>query len=144
LEKLTKEEIEKKKANDKRIAELLEKYVIRNFKTTSESFKFMKKIAKVISEVPNLEEIKDEDIIKLFDVFDEKTIKYVISTFVLVRATDDEKKNIPVNYEKEFIGEFESLIVLFMLTVEKLVGKSNGEKKPPAPKEGQKIQTKKR
>ncbi len=121
-----------KKETNKKSEELLKKYVIRNFKTTSESFKFMKKIAKTISSIDNLEEFKDENISKLFDVFDEKVVKYVISTFVLVR---NEKKNTPVDYEKDFINDFESLMTLFMLVIQHLVGKSNGKKKQVAPQQ---------
>ena len=120
----------KKKATDKKIEELKKKYVIRGFKTTTESFKFMKKIAKTVSSIDNLEDMKDEDILALFDVFDEKVIKYVVATFVLVRG---EKKNTPVDYEKEFIGEFETLMTLFMMAIQSLVGKANGEgKQQPA------------
>jgi len=142
MKKLSPEEIAKKKATDEKVEALLRKYVIRSFKTTSESFKFMKKIAKTISSIDNLEEMKDEDILSLFEVFDEKVIKFVISTFVLVR---NEKKNIPVDYEKEFIGDFETLMTLFMMTIQHLVGKSNGAKKQQAlPKEGLKLNSTKR
>ena len=119
----------KKKASDEKIKELKKKYVIRSFKTTTESFKFMKKIAKTVSSIDNLDDMKDEDILALFDVFDEEVIKYVISTFVLVRG---EKKNIPVDYEKEFIGEFETLMTLFMMVIQHLIGKANGEGKQQA------------
>lgn len=127
MEKLSPEA--KKKASDKKIEELKKKYVVRNFKTTTESFKFMKKIAKTVSSIDNLEDMRDEDILALFDVFDEKVIKYVVSTFVLVRG---EKKNTPVDYEKEFIGEFETLMTLFMMAIQHLIGKANGEGKQQA------------
>jgi hypothetical protein len=127
MEKLSTEA--KKQASDKKIEELKKKYVVRNFKTTTESFKFMKKIAKTVSSIDNLDDMKDEDILALFDVFDEKVIKYVISTFVLVRG---EKKNTPVDYEKEFIGEFETLMTLFMMAIQHLIGKANGEGKQQA------------
>jgi len=128
----------KKKASDEKIEELKKKYIVRNFKTTTESFKFMKKIAKTVSSIDNLEDMKDEDILALFDVFDEKVIKYVVSTFVLVRG---EKKNTPVDYEKEFIGEFETLMTLFMMAIQHLIGKANGEGKQQAtPTQGIKSQ----
>lgn len=140
---LTPEEAAKKEAADKKIEELKEIYVIRNFSTTSESFKFMKKIAKTISQVENLEDMQDQDILKLFDVFDEKVIKYVVDSFVLKISGE---KRVKLDYEKEFIGEFETLMMVFMMAIQHLMSKVNGEGKSKAQpvEQAKKISSKKR
>jgi len=140
---LTDEEIAKKELADKKIAELKKIYVFRNFKTTSESFKFMKKIAKTISQIENIEDMQDQNILELFDIFDEKIIKSVVGDFVL---KIDGEKRVNIDYEKEFIGEFETLMTLFMMTIQYLMKKVNGEGKQEAQPAGQtkKISSKKR
>lgn len=127
-------DLEKKQKAAKVLEALKRKYVVRSFKTTTESFKFIKRISKTLSSLESLDSLKDEDISVLFDVFDEKTIKYVVSTFVLKRA---EQKNKELDYENEFIGDFESLMSVFLMALEFLTTKANGEGKKQAPK-GQK------
>lgn len=133
----------KKEIADKKIEELKKLYVIRNFTSTSESFKFMKKIAKTISQIENLEDMQDQDILELFDIFDEKIIKYVVSGFVL--KINGEKRS-KLDYEKEFIGEFETLMTVFMMAIQHLMKKVNGEGKQKAQpaEQTKKINSKKR
>ena len=143
-ESKVKEEAEKKAKSDKKLAELKKIYVVRSFKTTSESFKFMKRIAKVITQLPNLDDMKDESVLELFNVFDDKTVKYVVETYILKRGEDGEK-NKKIDYESEFIGDFENLIVLFVMAIQHLIGKVNGEgKSKEAPANNKVIKTKKR
>lgn len=133
LEEKEKLAIEKKAEADIKLKKLKKKYVVRSFRTTSEAFKFMKKISKVISAIPDLEEMADKDILELFNVFDEETIKYVISTFVLKRT---EKESETFDYEKEFKEDFDTLLMLFMMAIQYLMEKVNGggKSKKPAQK----------
>ena len=133
---------EQKAQSEKKINDLKKKYTVRGFKTTSESFKFMKKIAGAMSNLEDMENLEDEDVSKLFELFDEKLIKSVVSTYLLKKEGD---KRVPINYEKEFIGDIGGLMVAFSLCVKTLMEKLNGGGKQEAqPSKGMRVKSKKR
>lgn len=113
-----------------RLDELKERYEVRNFETTSESIKYTQKLAKALSGLKlDMNESQDMDISEIAEFFDPELIKYVVGTFVLVRGA---KKSKPVNYEKEFVGDFETVLMVFVIAIEHLSKKANGSKKPQA------------
>jgi len=115
---------------------LKKRYKVRGFKTTTESITFTRKMAKAISSLEgNFEEIEDLDISEALDVFDPELIKYVVDNFVLVKE-EGAKKAHPVNYEKEFIGRFNDLMLVFMIAVERLNEKVSGGKPEEKPAQG--------
>lgn len=126
---MNKKELEAQKQKNKelmdaRIEELKKIYVVRSFKTTTESIKFTRKIAKAMSGLgTSLDDNKEEDISEFLNFFEPDIIKYVVGGFVLKR---DEKKNVPIDYEKEFIGDFETLSIVFAMTIQHLMQKANG------------------
>jgi len=133
---------EQKAQSEKKINELKKKYTVRGFKTTSESFKFMKKMASSMSSLENIDNLKDEDVSKLFDLFDEKLIKSVVSTYLLKKDGD---KRVPIDYEKEFIADINGLMIAFSLCVKTLMEKLNGGGKQEAqPSKGMRVKSKKR
>lgn len=120
----------KKKEMEKAIAELKEKYAIRSFKTTTESITFTRKMAKVMATIaPEMQKKKKENISQFLDLFEPELIKYVVGTFVYKKSG---KRNKPIDYEKEFVGDFESLSLVFSMTIEFLMTKAHGEGKQKA------------
>lgn len=96
---------------DAKIKEIKEIYEVRSFKTTTESIQFTRKIAKSMVGIgTTIDENSSEDISKLLDFFEPELIEYVISNFVLKR-TDGE--SVEIDYESEFIGDFETLSILW-------------------------------
>jgi hypothetical protein len=120
------------KSQEEITKKLQEKYEVRNFKTTSESLIFTKKMAKAMSGMKlDLKEIKDVDISAVFDFFDPDLVKYTVDTFIMEKTASGLKS---VNYEEDFIGDFQIIMSLFLMAVQHLSGKVNGRKKPQAPK----------
>lgn len=126
-------EIEKQKNKeimDARIEELKKIYVVRSFKTTTESIKFTRKIAKAMSGLgSSIDDSSEADISEFLNFFEPEIIKYVVGGFVLKR---NDKKNAPIEYEKEFIGDFETLSIVFAMTIQHLMEKANSTGKPKA------------
>lgn len=126
---MNKKELEAQKQKNKelmdaRIEELKKIYVVRSFKTTTESIKFTRKIAKSMGSLSeNIEANKEADITNFLNFFEPDIIKYVVGGFVLKRA---EPKNVPIDYEKEFIGDFETLSIIFAMAIQHLMLKANG------------------
>lgn len=130
MKNLNQEELDAKR--EELIKKLSKRYKIRSFKTTTESIKYTQKMAKAISALDlDLEKMQDQDISKMFDLFDPELIKYVVGTFVNVK---EHKKLKPVDYEKEFINDFENLMIVFTMAIEFLSAKANGSGKPQAQK----------
>lgn len=129
-----------KELMDARIEELKKIYVVRSFKTTTESIKFTRKVAKAMSGLgSSLDDSSEADISEFLDFFEPEIIKYVVGNFVLKRG---DKKNTPIDYEKEFIGDFETLSIVFAMTIQHLMQKANGVGKPKT--QNQKIVSTKR
>lgn len=127
---------------DAKIKEIKELYEVRSFKTTTESIQFTRKIAKSMVGIgTTIDENSSEDISKILDFFEPELIEYVISNFVLKR-TDEE--SVEIDYESEFIGDFETLSILFGIAIEFLMSKANGTGKQKVQNPQNKIITKKR
>lgn len=127
---------------DAKIKEIKELYEVRSFKTTTESIQFTRKIAKSMVGIgTTIDENSSEDISKILDFFEPELIEYVISNFVLKR-TDGE--SVEIDYESEFIGDFETLSILFGIAIEFLMSKANGTGKQKVQNPQNKIITKKR
>lgn len=106
-------------------------YEVRDFATTTESLNYTRKMASAMSNMKvDLDAMKDEDVSAIFEFFDPTLIKYVVDTFVMKKG---KKKSKPVNYEKEFIGDFGMLMGVFLMAVKHLSEKATGGKKPQAP-----------
>jgi len=132
----------KKEVQDKKLEEFKKNYTVRGFKTTSESFKFMKKISGAISALENIEDLKDEDMFQMFNVFDEKIIKFVVGGYLLKKDGDKRKA---IDYEKEFVGDIEGLMVAFSFCTQFLMEKMNGGGKQEAQtSQEMKVKSKKR
>lgn len=109
---------------DAKIKEIKKLYEVRSFKTTTESIQFTRKIAKSMVGIgTTIDENSSEDISKILDFFEPELIEYVISNFVL-KKTDGE--SVEIDYESEFIGDFETLSILFGIAIEFLMSKANG------------------
>lgn len=127
---------------DAKIKEIKELYEVRSFKTTTESIQFTRKIAKSMVGIgTTIDENSSEDISKILDFFEPELIEYVISNFVLKR-TDEE--SVEIDYESEFIGDFETLSILFGIAIEFLMSKANGTGKQKVQNHQNKITTTKR
>lgn len=127
---------------DAKIKEIKELYEVRSFKTTTESIQFTRKIAKSMVGIgTTIDENSSEDISKILDFFEPELIEYVISNFVL-KKTDGE--SVEIDYESEFIGDFETLSILFGIAIEFLMSKANGTGKQKVQNPQNKITTTKR
>lgn len=127
---------------DVKIKEIKELYEVRSFKTTTESIQFTRKIAKSMVGIgTTIDENSSEDISKILDFFEPELIEYVISNFVL-KKTDGE--SVEIDYESEFIGDFETLSILFGIAIEFLMSKANGTGKQKVQNPQNKITTTKR
>ena len=114
---------------------ILEVFKINGFQTTTESMNIMKKFSTFTSLKSELEKNKDLDISKLFDILDPVLVKETIENHVeRVDGTD-------LDYEKDFIGDFETVFMLFVMTFQQLMEQSTG-KSMGKPQEG--IQSTKR
>lgn len=118
----------KEKELKEKIDQLRDKYIVRSFKTTTESLIFTKKMAQALSNIKvDLTNMKDADISEIFEFFDPELIKYTVETFVEIKDGEDLS---PIDYESEFIGEFETIMIVFQMAIEKLMQKANGMGKP--------------
>lgn len=127
---------------DEKIKEIKELYEVRSFKTTTESIQFTRKIAKSMVGIgTKIDENSSEDISKILDFFEPELIEYVVSNFVL-KKTDGE--SVEIDYESEFIGDFETLSILFGIAIEFLMSKANGTGKQNPQNSQNKITTTKR
>ena len=113
-----------KQIQEEKIKELKKRYKVRNFKTTTESLEFTRKFAKAMSGIDlGSESVKDMELSEALDFFEPELLKYVVSNFVVVKEDGKAKA---INYEKEFINDFETLLMVFMMAISFLTGKSNG------------------
>lgn len=127
---------------NKRIEEVKELYEIRSFKTTTESIQFTRKIAKAMTGLgTSLEENSEADVTKFLEFFEPELIEYVVGNFVLKRT---DEKSIEIDYETEFIGDFETLSILFGIAIQFLMSKANGEGKSKTQTHQNKITSTKR
>ncbi len=124
--------------------ELLKKdYVVRGFKTTTESISFMKKVTPIMMSMQKANIKEEKNTALLLEILDEKIIKYVVSTFVLKKG---DKKNQNIDYEKEFVGDLDKLLSVFMLAFSELMQRMQGKKQksPAQVTNNLKIESKKR
>lgn len=127
---------------DAKIKEIKKLYEVRSFKTTTESIQFTRKIAKSMVGIgTTIDENSSEDISKILDFFEPELIEYVISNFVLKKIDGE---SVEIDYESEFIGDFETLSILFGIAIEFLMSKANGTGKQKAQNPQNKITTTKR
>ena len=127
---------------DAKIKEIKELYEVRSFKTTTESIQFTRKIAKSMVGIgTTIDENSSEDISKILDFFEPELIEYVISNFVLKKIDGE---SVEIDYELEFIGDFETLSILFGIAIEFLMSKANGTGKQKVQNQQNKISTTKR
>lgn len=124
---------EKKTQLDKKTSELNKIYGVRSFKTTTESIEYTRRVAGAMSSFKG--DFKNAEISQMFDFFDPKLIKYVVGGFVFRK---DKKK---FKYEKEFVNDFDTLMLVFTMVVKFLSQKANGEGKS---QEDQKISSTRR
>lgn len=133
---------ENKELINERMEEIKKIYEVRSFRTTTESIQFTRKIAKAMTGLgTSLDDNSEADVTKFLDFFEPELIEYVVANFVLKR-TDAE--SVDIDYESEFIGDFETLSILFGIAIEFLMSKANGTGKQKAQIPQNKIKTTKR
>lgn len=145
METLNEAQREAKQAKEQELRQrseaLKKRFKIRSFQTTTESIEFSQKLAKAFSGLNiDFEAMKDEDASKIFEIFSPSLIKYVVGSFVYTKEGNSKPKL--VNYEKDFIGDLDTVMMLFFMAVERLSQKASGAGKPQAQAKPQKVSAK--
>ncbi len=131
----------KKEEIEEIISSIKDTYRVRAFSTTTESIAFLRKIVYLTSIGEDFENLKDEDISKIFDIFPPETIEYIVSTFVEVKTEKGYKK---VNYEEEFKGDFQTLLSVFVMAITELIKEVQTPKGKQIPANKKQIKTQRR
>lgn len=114
----------------KAIEAVKKKYSVRTFKTTSEAMTFMRKMSPAIAQMQELKKANVAEAgAKMFEIFDDEFIKYVVSNFVFKKGKKG-KPNKKIDYESEFVNDYETCIKVFMMAITTLMEKAQGKNEP--------------